>query len=198
MGYVGLDWIHLAEERNVVNTLKNIWISCNLGILLICLLTVRCLRSSEFLPPYVSVNNMQFCNQVNFAHSSTAARVETDTGHILLFGRLLYVVDTWCSLGSRSEPQSCACTLTANVTQSYLFAHRLDDPVPAVKRCDVKNVWKYTSSLPYILMACWLGKRESLPSAYLTDVSNVDTMCFLEGKNGLLLYYLNELCHMKV
>ena len=181
-----------------MNTVMNIRISCNLGILLICLLTIRCSRSSEFLPPYVSVDNMQFCNQVNFAHSSTAARVETDTGHILLFGHLLYVMDTWCSLVSRSEPQSCAYTLTANVTQSYLFAHRLDDPVPAVKRCDVKNMGKYTSSLPYILMACWLSAREALPSHYLTDVSNVHTMCFLEGKNGLLLYYLNEFCLMKV
>jgi uncharacterized protein YqjF (DUF2071 family) len=92
----------------------------------------------------------------------------------------------------------CAYTLTANVTQSYLLAHRLDDPIPAVERCDVKNVWKYTSILPYVLMACWLGTRETLPSPCLTDISNVDTMCFLEGKNVLLLYYLNEFCLMKV
>jgi hypothetical protein len=104
VGSVDLDWIHLAEERNVVNTVMNIRISCNLGILLICLQSIRCSRSSEFLLPYVSVDNMQFCNQLNFAPSSTAARVETDTGHILLFGRLPCVMDTWCSFGSRSEP----------------------------------------------------------------------------------------------
>jgi hypothetical protein len=104
IGCVGLDWIHLTEERNFVNTVMNIRISCNLGILLICLLTTRCSRSSEFLPPNVSVDNMQFCNQLNFAHSSTAARVDTDTGHILLSDRLPYVMDMWCSFGSRSEP----------------------------------------------------------------------------------------------
>jgi len=162
IGCVGLDWIHLAEERNVVNPVMNIRISRNFGILLIYLLTIRCSRSSEFLPPYVSVDNMQFCNQLNFVYSSTTACVETDTGHILLFGRLPYVMDMLWSLGSRSEPQFCAYALTANVTQSYLFAHRLDDPVPAVKRCDVKNMWKCTSSLPYILMACWLGTWETL------------------------------------
>jgi len=185
VGCVGLDWIHLAEERNVVNTVMNIRISCNLGILLIFLQTIRCLRSSGFLLPYVSVDNMQFCNQLNFAPSSTAARVETDTGHILLSGRLPYVMVTWWSFASRSEPQLCVYTLNANVTQSYLFAHRLDDPVPAAKRCDFKNMWKCTSILSYVLMACWLGTRETSPSSYLTDVSNVDTMCFLEGKNGL-------------
>jgi hypothetical protein len=96
---VGLDWIHLAEGRNVVNTVMNIRISCNLGILLICLLTLRCSRSSVFLPPYVSVDNIQFCNQLNFAYSSTTARVETDTDHILLFGHLPYgyVVVVWFS-----------------------------------------------------------------------------------------------------
>ena len=52
---------------------------------------------------------MQFCNQVNFARSSTAARAETDIGHILLFGRLLYVLDMWCPLGSQSEPQHIHC-----------------------------------------------------------------------------------------
>jgi hypothetical protein len=104
IGYVGLDCIHLAENRNVVNTVMNIRISCNLGILLICLLTIGCSRNVTFLPPYVSVDNMQYCNQLDFAYRSIATRVETDTGHILLFGRLPYVVDTWCSLGSRSEP----------------------------------------------------------------------------------------------
>jgi hypothetical protein len=92
IGCVDLDWIQLAEEKNVVNTVMNIRISCNLGILLICLLTTRCSRSSEFLPPYVGVDNMQLCNQPNLASSSTAARVETDTGYILLFGRLPYVM----------------------------------------------------------------------------------------------------------
>ena len=94
IGCVGLDWIHLAEERNVVNPVMNIRISRNFGILLIYLLTIRCSRSSEFLPPYVSVDNMQFCNQLNFVYSSTTACVETDTGRILLFGRLPYVTDT--------------------------------------------------------------------------------------------------------
>jgi hypothetical protein len=59
-------------------------------------------------------------------------------------------------------------------------------------------MWNYTSSLPYVLMACWVGTKETLPSLYLTDFSNVDTLCFLEGRNGLLKCYLNELRLMKV